>query len=49
MKRYKLTKRGEDIIDAIKYVIITGFCTLILMHWMIVIGVYVVSIMGYVL
>ena len=47
-KKYKLTQKGEDVIDAIKYVIITAFCALILMYWMIVIGVYVVSVMGYV-
>lgn len=48
-KKYKLTQKGEDIIDAIRYVIITAFCTLILMYWTLIIGIYVVSIMGYVL
>lgn len=47
-RKYKLTEKGEQICDAIKYVIITGFCALILMYWMMIIGIYVVSIMGYV-
>lgn len=49
MKRYKLTTKGERICDAIKYVIITGFCALILMYWTLIIGIYVVSVMGYIL
>lgn len=48
MKRYKLTKKGEQVRDTIKYVIISGFCALILMYWMMIIGIYVVSIMGYI-
>ena len=49
MKRYKLTEKGKCVCDAIKYVFITGFCALILMYWMMIIGIYVVSIMGYIL
>ena len=48
MKRYKLTEKGKDVFDGIKYVLITGFCVLILMHWMFVIGIYVLTIMGYI-
>lgn len=47
-RKYKLTEKGEDVLDAIKYVIITGFCALILMYWTLIIGIYVVSVMGYV-
>ena len=47
-KKYKLTQKGEDVIDAIRYIIITAFCALILMYWTVIIGIYVVSIMGYV-
>lgn len=48
MKRYKLTQKGEDILDAIKYVFLTGICALILMYEVIVLGIYILSIMGYV-
>lgn len=49
MKRYKLTEKGKTIIECIKYILISGVCAFILMWWAFIIGIYVISIMGYIL